>query len=364
MERSAGVSRSLVSLKLTGSHYDVGYELGKRMGKEIREYLAEMDGHIKMLKQFADSNEGRETYKRFLDTVTSSYPLYRRELEGTADGAGIEFEKLFLLSIEPELTTLFGDNSVVELSTLSDESRHLSQSNGCTDIYVRNTATNTFVLGHSEDGAPSMDKAVVWLDMDITDTWNGETVNEKFLAFTIAGTMPGNMFNIMSQNLMSSANNVYQKTVNRSGIPRRFFMRAILSAKSFEDVVKTIHKPPGIASAYNINLIHPVYDSSVNSSEELVCTSIELAGNPNGVHMCITPCEDFFTHTNLFQYLTTPCYQEESSIQREKVLESWRGRCSNMTKSDVIKILSNQDNSSFPVFRTGKKPDYLSTGCI
>ncbi|XP_033758998.1 uncharacterized protein LOC117341258 [Pecten maximus] len=396
MDQLPRVPRSVTCLKLTGSHYDIGYELGMCIGKEIRDYLAEMSDDINNLKRYTDSAEGRKTYERFLNTVTSHYPLYRRELEGTADGAGVEFEKLFLLNIEPELTALYGDNYVVEAAPSSDECRHYPQSNGCTDIYIRNPQTNTFVLGHSEDGPPAMDKAGVWLDVDITDTWNGKTVKERFMSFTKAGSIPGSMFNIMAKDLMSGGNNIYQKTINKSGIPRRFFMRAILSANNYQDVVNIVEKSPGVSSGFNINLIHsapssagspvdpapssagspvhpapssagsPVHPapSSAGSPGGLMCTCIEIAGHTDGVWKCITPCGDFFTNTNLFNHLTVPHYQEESSVQRQLTLESWRAECKDITKRDVIRILSNQDNSSFPVFRTGEKPDYISTGCV
>ncbi|XP_033757999.1 uncharacterized protein LOC117340345 [Pecten maximus] len=268
----------ITCLKLTGSHYDIGYELGMCMGKEIRDFMAEMSDDINNLKRYTDSAEGRKTYERFLDTVTSHYPLYRRELQGTADGAGVEFKKLFLFNIEPELTALYGNNSVVEAAPSSDECRHYPQSSGCTDIYIRNSKTDTFVLGHSEDGPPAMDKAGVWLDVDITDTWNGKTVKERFMSFTRAA--------------------------------RRFFMRAILSAKNYHDIVNIVEKSPGVSSGYNINLIHPAPSSagspvhpapsSAGSPGGLMCTCIEIAGHTDGVRKCVTPCADFFTHTNLY----------------------------------------------------------------
>ncbi|XP_069115384.1 beta-alanyl-dopamine/carcinine hydrolase-like isoform X2 [Argopecten irradians] len=358
MEEFPRIPSSITCLKLTGSHYDVGYELGKCMKKEICEYLKDMEEHFNILKQYTNSTEGKQTYQTFLNAVTSHYPLYRRELEGTADGAGVDFEKLFLFNLEPELTALYGNNSTVEAASSTVGSQIYPQSNGCTDIYVRDSETDTFVLGHSEDGIPEMDNACVWLDVDITDTRRGETVKERFLSFTRAGSMPGNMFNIMANDLMNGANNVYQKSINPAGIPRRFFMRAILSANSYLDVINIIEKPPGIASGYNINLIHP------GSGVGLTCTCIEIAGHPDGEQHFINPCEDFFTHTNLYNYLTMPHYQEESSVQRQRTVDSWKQKCKLVTKSDVIRILSNQENSEFPVFRTGKYPDYLTTSCI
>ncbi|OWF44798.1 hypothetical protein KP79_PYT22333 [Mizuhopecten yessoensis] len=365
MEKYQSDTASFTSLKLTGSHYDVGQELGRCMRKQIQDYLAEKDGYIKSLKQLTDSTEGRKTYEGFLDIVTAHFPLYRRELEGTADGAGVDFEKLFLLNLEPELTALYGDNSVVEVAPPGDECRHYPQSNGCTVICIRNADTNTFVLAHNEDGCPQMKQASVWLDLDITDTLDGKTVKERFLSFTKAGSMPGNMISIMGTDLMYTGNSVYQKWVNRSGIPRRFVMRAILSAKSFDDAMEIINKAPGIASGYNINLVHTASDSSGETSGGLVCSCIEIAGQPDGTLKCITPCTDFFTHTNLFHHLTVPHYQEESSIQRQIAMEAWRRRTSRrIEKSDILEILSNQDNKDFPVFRTGEKPDYLSTACV
>jgi len=38
--------------------------------------------------------EGLKVYLETLDVVTKSFPQYLRELQGTADGAGVEFHKV------------------------------------------------------------------------------------------------------------------------------------------------------------------------------------------------------------------------------------------------------------------------------
>jgi hypothetical protein len=40
--------------------------------------------------------EGIKVYRETLEVVTKSFPQYLRELQGTADGAGVEFHKVSL----------------------------------------------------------------------------------------------------------------------------------------------------------------------------------------------------------------------------------------------------------------------------
>lgn len=46
-----------------------------------------------------NSEEGRKVYEDTLRVVTEKFPHYVDEIKGTADGAGVEFHKVFFFSI-------------------------------------------------------------------------------------------------------------------------------------------------------------------------------------------------------------------------------------------------------------------------
>jgi hypothetical protein len=85
--------------------------------------------------------EGFKVYSETLDVVSKSFPQYLRELQGTADGAGVEFHKVDeeILKIGQELSILFQlflFHLDEILPNVAKRERSGIEPTGCTAVYV------------------------------------------------------------------------------------------------------------------------------------------------------------------------------------------------------------------------------------
>uniref|UniRef100_A0A336M098 CSON009422 protein n=1 Tax=Culicoides sonorensis TaxID=179676 RepID=A0A336M098_CULSO len=77
-----------------GTHYDVGYDVGRTFGAIIKNFLQLSNPLNESYLPLYNTDEGRKVYNETLESVKKSFPQYIQELEGTADGAQVEFHKV------------------------------------------------------------------------------------------------------------------------------------------------------------------------------------------------------------------------------------------------------------------------------
>jgi len=77
------------------------YELGRQMGAAFK---AEAQGAVKTLKQDPSCGLKIERSKPYLEFTQKHFPQYIEELEGYAESAEIDFQNLWILSLEDELS--------------------------------------------------------------------------------------------------------------------------------------------------------------------------------------------------------------------------------------------------------------------
>lgn len=95
-----------------GSHYDVGYEVvnmnsvsitlqaleeffqGRTFASIIQDFVSTSSALNDSYLPIYNTPDGLKVYTDTLDVVTKSFPQYVRELQGTADGAEVDFHKV------------------------------------------------------------------------------------------------------------------------------------------------------------------------------------------------------------------------------------------------------------------------------
>ncbi len=90
-------------LLLQGTPYQVGYAYGQLMGEEVREVV----GSMYYLTTLADLSQKKIGMSTLEEAYRGSLPYvparYREELKGLADGAGVNFHRLEICNLIPEM---------------------------------------------------------------------------------------------------------------------------------------------------------------------------------------------------------------------------------------------------------------------
>lgn len=70
------------SCNATGTHYEVGVQVGKHFSTRIKEYVQKSDELNKILLPFSQTSQGRSIVERFVMVNQRAYPDYFEEIQG------------------------------------------------------------------------------------------------------------------------------------------------------------------------------------------------------------------------------------------------------------------------------------------
>ena len=207
--------KELLLIEASGSHYEIGFTVGKLAKHKL---LKSINNYHTILPE-----EGWDKAwvlpGEFLEAANEAYPHLVEELQGMADGAGIDFSDLFFLNSLEEVLEL---NSPKACSTAA-----ISSSKGVW-------------LGHNED----------WYAADcdsIIAIYAKPRGKPAFISITAAPYLSAVGVNEAG---LSQGINSLSPTDCKTGIPRVFVSRAVLEAGSFDDAVKAA-LPDNRAGGYN-----------------------------------------------------------------------------------------------------------------
>lgn len=123
-----------------GNNYDFGFKLGKALRERInarleknKEFYRKKSYNYHGFKRFV------RTASKFLPETKKRFPYLIEEAKGMAEGAGIQFEELFVLMCDEE----FIEFKVYPLH--------------CTSVAIK-TRDNKILIGHNEDRFPEYRK--------------------------------------------------------------------------------------------------------------------------------------------------------------------------------------------------------------
>ncbi|XP_053405239.1 uncharacterized protein LOC128558931 isoform X2 [Mercenaria mercenaria] len=335
-------------LSLSGSYHEIGTELGKRTEESLKKILKEFKNSdiYEKTSQYIKTSEGAHVLSTFKDTVKKYCGNYLEEFNGLADGAGVDVNDLFLLNCDSEFAAILeetpGSSHDVLYSSLYD---------GCTNISMETDAREVY-LAHTEDIGPFARDLGVMLTAKFTV---GGKVTECWTDYHVPGILSGSKFFFNSHGIMAGANTIYQKGVNRNGIPRKFMCRSLMGIRDASHAIKLLQKQPGIATAYCFQYLQRTCNGVEN-------TVIEVAGTFDGSHVTVFKPKGYYHHCNMFQHLHHECHPEESSVHRAAVISQYVNRGQTRTKRQLLSAISNRQDTNFPVHRNGQYPDYLATG--
>lgn len=334
-----------------GTHYDVGYDVGRTFAALIKNFL-QLSGPLNdTYLPLYNTDEGRKVYNATLETVKKSFPQYIRELEGTADGAQVEFHKLFLLHMDDILpVAVEGRNSI-------------NQPIGCSTICVNEPDCE--ILAHTEDALSEVLNHYYFVSAHIvSDSPQGRynVTEERFTSLCYAGHLPGYTMNYNHHGLVFSINTLSAARLHGGKTPRHFITRALLSAENFVQA-QQILRDNGVGAAdgcsVNMTFLKQEGDRLFHNAEMGPAERDQSQLNI----LTVSPGE-YSTHANMYLRLPVPEVNGliiDSSVERMKTFNAFKAP---KTLNDVIRMLGDQSAQEHTVFREKDAKDIIKTVCV
>ncbi|CAL8135580.1 unnamed protein product [Orchesella dallaii] len=357
-----------------GTHYVIGYTIGRQCKSLIDSVLTKWKFYNDVIIEKFLTPEGKQIYDASLALCTQKFSSYVDELKGMADGAGVPFYKLFLLHIDslivpPELEDEYGkQHSQTGCTTVmcnSDEVLQLSILPN--NALILRLTVNFFVelqviIGHTEDACPEFLNNVFLVSAHIVN--NEGTTLEKFTTLTYAGYLPGYTMGYNHHGMIYTVNTIFPKMTLPNRTPRNFLARAILRASNLHQVVDILRDAGnGASDGFSVNLHFTKQEGTPVLHNVEVGPNKDLADESELSMLTLTHGEH---HAHCNKYLRLKIEElcgvgMESSTHRHKTI----GRHLIPTSMEEVKvILSDQSDNEYPIFRCGKKQDYVKTVAV
>ena len=255
-------------LEVSGTHYDIGKQIGARFSKEIMGSHLALGDLLNTVKGIIQSAPD-VFYDPFLEAAQTHFPDYVDELQGIADGSGMTFADIMQSNIFMEVIYLY-----YELSGKKKYS--FPPSYGCsTTAYSKNGKS---FLTHNEDLFTSFLSYMYLLKIKVTG-------KPEILTLSYPGLLPGIPPGMNEAGIVQCGNDISGLHIEQS-VPLVFHFRSVLDATSLDDAVDRA-KYPHRARTMTHN---------IGSFDENKIVSVEAAPLKNESY----EIDGFYVHTNHF----------------------------------------------------------------
>ncbi|XP_067002948.1 beta-alanyl-dopamine/carcinine hydrolase [Anabrus simplex] len=350
-----GRRNAIPILYTRGTHYEVGFDVGRTFSGLIQSFLSSYKELNDIYLPLYETEAGRKVYEETLQSVKDNFPQYVREMEGTADGAGVPFHKLFLLHLDDIVSNVIHGPS---------KSQYIN-CNGCSSICCNQPGEE--VLGHTEDALNIVLNHFYFVSAHIiSETPQGRwgVKEERFTSLCYAGHLPGFTMSYNHHGLVFSVNVISAKKLVSGKTPRYFLTRAMLGAENMVQVQQILRdKGCGAAEGFSINMtfLRQEGDRLFHNAE--VSPAADGAME-SGLSILTASPGEFFVHCNKYLRLQTPeiggCIME-SSNHRHATMSKMPVP---LNRKDVINMLGDQSDPEYMVFRDSKRGEYVKTVAV
>ena len=218
---------SMKIIDVAGDPYQVGRALGEAAAQAIRECVPRLARFQELRRDWSRS----ERLEKLLEAARGAYPDYLREIEGIADGAGVEFADIFLWNCRGDFPG-GGDQQAVE-------------DGGCTTVMIPADGDAPAVIAHNEDDQAELDGRCFVVNVQ-PDYGLG------FTSFYSPGLLPGHTFAVNEVGLVQTINHIRPHD-QKVGIPRHVITRAVLGCAGLDAALEVLRRPDR-ASGFHHNL--------------------------------------------------------------------------------------------------------------
>ena len=221
-------------LQCKGTHYECFFKAGQNFQKQIKTVFTSYPSFPTLLNWRKNNKLLFQNYVDLVSSLGNGYIL--QEIKGLADGVGVDWEWLFVLNLENEISGWLGGKVAGE---------------DCTDNFEGDSFSG---IGHNEDGYPGFKNLTYILDFQLT---NGKGLkDDRFVGFCYPGIIPGLAFNWNGNGFTLSMNAVTPSYI-QMGLPKFAVNRHALNMESFEDLVmRTVMVKRSYGHSINIGSIN------------------------------------------------------------------------------------------------------------
>jgi isopenicillin-N N-acyltransferase like protein len=251
------------SVRISGAPHDRGVQLGQQSADRIRNSIAmytEAFDHYTGLSW----NEVRERALAYRPAIDAYDEEMIPEMEGTAEGAGLELEDILALNTRTEIMYGHQEHVLAE----------------CTAFGARRSATanGNVLMAQNWDWLPAAADSCILLEVDPDD-------RPSFVTFVEAGLLAKMGFNDHGVGMVTNLL-LTEEDRGDPGVPFHAVLRRILMSPSFDDAVAAVTDAQRASSG---NYLIASVDGDL----------VNLEARPGGVH-AIEPESDTVHHANSF----------------------------------------------------------------
>lgn len=248
-------SKSLPFIKVYGSHYQMGCQIGEACREQVNHSIEDAKVLLKeAYEQLQLTWEGAQIQSRkYLPFAEERYPQYVDEMKGIAEGASVSFDDVVVVNAMEAVTM---------------DALHLTK---CTSMAVsqERTANGNVLVAHNEDWVPEDEQDVFMIHAKPVD-------EPPFLAMTYGALLPNIGLNACG--IAQCCDSVYPGD-SRIGIPRVIVSRAVLSARTPGQAIRHMLIPHR-AAGYNHLLVH---ESGEMYNVEVSARRFAVLGSQDGI---------------------------------------------------------------------------------
>lgn len=336
-EEKIGRRRAVPVLYLQGSHYDVGFDIGRNFASIIKSFLASYQ-NLRDFEREYKTDTGREAYDKTLENMKKRFPYYVKEMQGVADGANVPFHQLFLLQMDDII------------GTINDNHLPRNDTGGCSSLAIK--TPKSAVLGHTEDAFGETLNHFYIMSAHIIPSQEDKehgAIEERFASLCYAGHLPGYTMGYNENGLVFSINTLSPLMLKPGNTPRTFITRALLASKNYADAERILRDEGlGIANGFSVNMIW------TNKNGEQQIYNAEVAPDLKADRSIVNVrkyTDEPLIHTNIYQRVSVkevigPII--DSSTHRMSIIHSHN---TPHDQKDIKNILSDTTGTDFQVFQ-------------
>lgn len=304
--------------KVSGSHFDIGFSIGKKFSSEIHHVLETYDSLRNLFIPFHHSDIGQDIFDTLIALHNLHYPDYMKEIEGLANGSGCSFEELFILNMRSEY------------QGLADQ--------GCSTCSL--SSDSAAIIAHNEDGLPIFKDKIFVVEVEPID-------KPAFTALSYPGFLYSTALGFNRCGICYTTNDIKPQNI-KAGIGRHFIARSLFEANSIEEAVIRL-TPPNRASGFNY---------TIGSIKEKRIINLEVAPE----RYAVREIHGAFFHANQYTELkNAPQIVPNSSKHRTQLAAAALQRKQLKNPDALLEILTDVSDPVYPMYRTAAAPDNLMT---
>ncbi len=222
------MTESLRIITAGGDPFAMGQAIGAAVAGAVRDRVL---GH-REFRAMTALWAGTSYLGQLEAAARQAYPRLVREIEGMAEGAGVDFATLFLWNCRGDL--------YASKDTAAAGAEARAGAGGCTTVMIPGDAAGgvpagaPLVIAHNEDGAAEFADCRFWLRASPDE-------GRSFESYLYPGMLPGHAFAVNDAGLVQTINNIRVHDL-KPGVPRHIIARAVLDCADLDAAVAVLRR--------------------------------------------------------------------------------------------------------------------------